>query len=330
MPDSLGILRFQEQYFERIWGGQRLNTLYGKPIPLDRPIGEAWLVSDHPSAPSVVVEGPHTGKTLHDLVVEDPVGLLGSRSFLTPDGRFPLLLKILDPSDVLSVQVRPDDAMALALHEPDVGKTEMWYVLHADPGAELICGVKSGITKDQMRDAINSGTLEDQLISRTVLPGDSVFVEAGTVHAIGKGIVLAEIQQNSDITYRRYDWNRVDAAGNSRTLHIEKGLTATNLTAEPVWKSKNDASGSLLNLTNSYSIVESRYFNTSRIALTDSTIVHKKGHFLIILLVSGSIFVSSETEKTPLRQGECLLLPACCENITLLGTGEVLLYSPGG
>ncbi|MBM3290832.1 MAG: mannose-6-phosphate isomerase, partial [Candidatus Hydrogenedentes bacterium] len=227
MPTNYGILRFHEQYFERIWGGQRLRTLYGKPIPPDKPIGEAWLISDHPSAVSVVADGPHAGRTLHDLIEEDAEALLGPGVKLTPHGRFPLLLKLLDSTDVLSVQVHPDDATAAALGEPDVGKTEMWHVLHADPGAELICGLRPGTTPDQMRAAIASGTLERHLVRFTVKPGDSVYVPAGTVHAIGKGIVLAEIQQNSDLTYRLYDWSRVDASGKARELHVEKGLRAT-------------------------------------------------------------------------------------------------------
>ena len=323
---TFGILRFHEQYFERIWGGQQLRTLYGKPIPADKPIGEAWLISDHPSAVSVVSEGPHAGRTLHDLVEEDTVALLGSRSKLTPHGRFPLLLKLLDSTDVLSVQVHPDDATAAALGEPDVGKTEMWHILHADPGAELICGLQEGATPSLLRSAIEAGDLERYLVRFPVQPGDSVFVRAGTVHAIGKGIVLAEIQQNSDLTYRLYDWNRVDSAGKPRKLHIDKGIRATDFTLDTNQSIKID------NTLESYTscienIVSSKHFNVDILSCNSSTVFTNKSIFHIIFCTYRNVTVSCGTQNISLDIGQCCLVPSCIETFTVSGTGKALVYS---
>ena len=327
MSAPFGLLRFQEQYFERIWGGQRLRTLYGKPIPEDKPIGEAWLISDHPSAVSVVSKGPLTGKTLHDLIEFDAEALLGRPAQLTPHGRFPLLLKLLDSSDVLSVQVHPNDTTAAELGEPDVGKTEMWYVLHADPGAELICGLLPGTTERKCRDAIRDGRLEDYLDHFGVTPGDAVFVEAGTVHAIGKGIVLAEIQQNSDLTYRLYDWSRLDASGKSRQLHVDKGMRATDFSkTRPDLSSINDNCAGAVS-QNVTPLVDSRYFKASLLNAAKAQYSANSEVFRIVLCTIGSVDVSCGTSTEILAPGECVFVPACQKDTMISGEGEALLYS---
>lgn len=326
MSTSLGILRFHEQYFERIWGGQRLRTLFGKPIPEKKPIGEAWLISDHPSAVSIVSEGPHEGRTLHELVELDAEALLGSRMKLTPHGRFPLLLKLLDSSDVLSVQVHPDDATAAALGEPDVGKTEMWHILHADLNSELFCGLAEGTTHETVRSAIESGTLERHLQRFKVKRGDSVLVSAGTVHAIGAGIVLAEIQQNSDLTYRLYDWNRVNPSGKPRDLHIDKGLRATH------FNYKNIQNAIINPFSNGVdapiaSLVSSDYFcSLIYHGIADHTF-QCNSIFFIILCISERISVSIETQSVTLETGTACFIPACTPYFTLTGEGKALVYS---
>ncbi|MDZ4860773.1 MAG: type I phosphomannose isomerase catalytic subunit [Candidatus Hydrogenedentes bacterium] len=327
MTTPFGILRFHEQFFERIWGGQRLSTLYGKPTPKDRPIGEAWLISDHPSAPSVVRDGPHAGRTLHDLVVEDPVSLLGSIERLTPGGRFPLLLKILDANEPLSVQVHPDDETAIASQEPDVGKTEMWYVIHAEPGSQLFVGIEPGATGEKIKDAITRGTLENFLVRRDVAAGDSVLVEAGTVHAIGGGILLAEIQQNSDLTYRLYDWNRCDANGKRRELHIEKGLRATNLAAFPAWREASGHKNREIKITSTKVLSLSDYFVTTHLCIHGECEVEKPGQFLILFSINCTLGVSCGTGKTIIEPGSCGLISADEKSITIAGAGEALLYS---
>jgi len=285
------------------------------------------LISDHPSAPSVVAEGPHTGKTLHQLIEEDPVAVLGNPALLTPNGRFPLLLKILDAEDVLSVQVHPDDLTAKELGEPDVGKTESWYVLYADPGAELICGVRSGTSDTQFEAALKVGKLDELLIHKPVIEGDAVFVSAGIVHAIGGGIVLAEIQQNSDLTYRLHDWNRVDSAGKSRELHIEKGHRATKLDAKPSWREITTSKKSKINSSYFELIFESDFFSVARIEVEGEIDFDTLNHFLIVFCEKGSIIVSNETEKSVLERASSLLIPACINKITLNGEGSILLYA---
>ncbi|NUM53372.1 MAG: class I mannose-6-phosphate isomerase [Candidatus Hydrogenedentes bacterium] len=326
MTTKFGILRFHEQYFERIWGGQRLRSRYGKPIPADKSIGEAWLISDHPSAVSVVSDGPHAGRTLHELLEMDADALLGSRTKLTPHGRFPLLLKLLDSTDVLSVQVHPDDATAAALGEPDVGKTEMWHILHAEPGAELFCGLTPGTTPEQVRASIEAGSLEGHLLRFKVKQGDSIFVPAGTVHAIGAGIVLAEIQQNSDLTYRLYDWNRVDASGRPRDLHIDKALKAIHFDYKNSAENIIDANARA-QARHVTDLVSSAYFSARLCTPGNPVAFQCKGLFFIILCISSCISVSTETLSVGLESGQACLLPACADNFTLSGGGQALVYS---
>ncbi|MCX5758176.1 MAG: class I mannose-6-phosphate isomerase [Candidatus Hydrogenedentes bacterium] len=229
---ELGILRFEEGYFPRIWGGRKLEVLFGKPLPPEQAVGEAWLVADHAVHESVVAEGPHRGRTLHDLVNKHPQALLGRLAPVTPFGRFPLLLKLLDARDVLSVQVHPDDACAKRLGESDVGKTEMWCVLDAESGSELICGLDPGLAPDAFAAAVRDGSIARHMCRYPVHAGSALFVPAGVVHALGAGVVLAEIQQNSDLTYRLYDWERTDADGAPRPLHVEKAMAAMHFGQE--------------------------------------------------------------------------------------------------
>nr|HPK00742.1 class I mannose-6-phosphate isomerase [Candidatus Hydrogenedentota bacterium] len=227
------ILRFKERYYERVWGGQKLKALFGKPFPDNVPVGEAWLISDHPGDESVIDGGFWKGQTLQALLAADARALLGANARTTPAGRFPLLLKLLDAAESLSVQVHPDDACAERLGEPDVGKTEMWSVLQAEPGSELIYGLKPEVGREAFSNAVANGDIEPLLNRFPVQAGDSVFVSAGTVHAIGAGVVLAEIQQNSDLTYRIHDWGRLDSDGQPRTLHLEKALEAIHFSPTP-------------------------------------------------------------------------------------------------
>ena len=187
------VLRFEEKYFERLWGGDKLKSLFDKDVPEGKPIGEAWLIADHRVHESIIAEGPHQGKTLRQLLETDPERILGTRPQLTFQGRFPLLLKILDAHEVLSVQVHPDDAYARHLGEDDVGKTEMWHVLQADANSELICGLAPSVTPEAFTRAVADGSIEDLMVRLPAREGMSVFVPAGMVHAAGRGVVLVEI-----------------------------------------------------------------------------------------------------------------------------------------
>ncbi len=223
MSGDIYPLTFDPVFRDYIWGGRNLETLFGRKLPPGI-VAESWEISGHPSSPTRVNVGPLAGLTLPQ--VQERLGerLVGTRSgWATARGRFPLLVKLLDANQPLSVQVHPPDDYALA-HEGDLGKTEMWYVLHAQAGAELIYGLARETTPREFRAAIDSGRLESLLHRLPVAVGDVIFIPTGTLHALLEGIVVAEIQQNSDTTYRVYDWGRVGADGKPRPLHVDKAL----------------------------------------------------------------------------------------------------------
>lgn len=217
-------LTFEPQLRHYLWGGRNLERLFGRSLP-PGPAAESWEISAHPVLPTRVLHGAWQGRTLIEVQSELGRVLVGSRGRHLPcDGRFPLLVKLLDAAQDLSVQVHPDDAYACEHEDGDPGKTECWYILHAEPGVELIYGLAQDADSEQIRRAIAKGAISEWLCRLPIQAGDCVFVPAGTVHAITAGAVLVEIQQNSDATYRVYDWGRVDANGHPRELHIERAL----------------------------------------------------------------------------------------------------------
>jgi mannose-6-phosphate isomerase len=210
-----------------IWGGHNLEK-FGRTIPAEG-IAESWEISAHPNGSSIVANGIHAGKNLAELTNELGADLIGSNAaWALARGKFPLLVKLLDANRSLSVQVHPKDPYALAHEGNELGKTEMWVVLDAKAGAQIILGVKQGTTPDKFRAGIEQGHLEPYLHYLAVKAGDHVCVPAGSLHAILDGIVIAEIQQNSDTTYRVYDWNRIDSSGKARELHIDKAMDVIN------------------------------------------------------------------------------------------------------
>ncbi len=228
-------LRFEPIFKSMLWGGRRLPEFVRRPAPSADPVGEAWVLSDVDGNLSVVANGPLAGKSLREVIAADPVGVFGQH--VPPDGRFPLLLKFIDAKQELSVQVHPDDEQAVRRKGPGHrGKTEAWVILDANPDTSAIyAGLHPGVTADHFRNALGYGTVPETLHSFTPTPGDCVFLEAGTVHAIGADILLFEVQQTSDITYRLYDWERVDAkTGKPRELHVEAGLACTDFARGPV------------------------------------------------------------------------------------------------
>lgn len=325
---EIGVLRFEESYFERIWGGRRLQTLFGKPLPDRAAIGEAWLIADHPLCESVVLNGPVRGMPLRKLIEGDSAGILGSRARLTPYGRFPLLLKLIDAEDILSVQVHPDDAIAARLGEPDAGKTEMWHVLHAKPGSQLYCGLRPDVTRETLAQAIASETLQPLLTHFKASEGMTVFVDAGTMHAIDSGLVIAEIQQNSNITYRCYDWGRVDGNGKPRDLHIEKSLAATHFGTShggPARTLTYEQSGAVIEVLGAC-----RYFAgealTVRRAFRRDT---RRESFHMLMVKRGRIGLSAGNSGVSLGPGEAALLPGCQVCFDIEGDGEILdFYVP--
>jgi len=221
-------LTFTPVLRDYIWGGRNLETKLGRTLPPGI-VAESWEISGHPSSPTTVESGPLAGQTLPEVLQRLGLDLVGHRSqAMLKRGKFPLLIKLLDANQPLSVQVHPNDEYANLHENGELGKTEMWYILYAKPGAYLIYGLKPGVTPDSFRQALEAGKLESCLHQLPVKAGDAVFIPAGSVHAIMEGILLAEIQQNSDTTYRVYDWNRLGADGKPRPLHIDKAIDVIN------------------------------------------------------------------------------------------------------
>ena len=221
-------LTFSPQLRHYIWGGRNLERLFGRNLPPGI-TAESWEISGHPTAPTAADNGPLAGQTLPQILARWGEALVGSQAgWALQRDKFPLLVKLLDANQNLSVQVHPDDAYGLAHEGGELGKTEMWYILQAKPGAQIIFGLKPGLTKQTFHRALTNGQLENWLHYLPVQAGQAIFVDSGSIHALLAGVVVAEIQQNSDTTYRVYDWGRLGQDGQPRQLHIDKALAVTN------------------------------------------------------------------------------------------------------
>ncbi len=321
-----GLMRFTPIFMDRVWGGDKLADYLQEPLPTGGVIGEAWLISDHPTAESVVAEGPDRGRTLRELLAADADAILGRLATLTPHGRFPLLLKILDAGSALSVQVHPDDACAQRLSEPDVGKTEMWHVIQANAGSELVCGLDPGMDAMGFRAAVERDEIESAMARFETAPGDSVFVSAGTVHAIGGGILLAEIQQNSDLTYRIYDYNRPGPDGTLRELHVEKAAEAIHFGSSHTGKNESlqmpAENGAVRRV-----LAACRYFAAERWDLDGLSAHETHGDsFHIVLTIDGPVQVVTTDGAMTLASGQAVIVPAASGGYTVEGNGAVLVY----
>lgn len=225
-------LRFDPFLRPMVWGGRRLGSVLGKPLPSAGPYGESWDVSDHAAHHSVVATGPRRGQSLQQLMERERAALLGPAA--TRHTTFPWLIKFLDACDWLSVQVHPDDRAVKELWPGERGKTEAWFILDAVPGSRIYAGLLPGMDEARLRAALDAGTVADCLHQFEPRPGDCVFLPAGTVHAVGGGVLMAEVQQTSDATFRLFDWNRRDAQGKSRTLHVKEALACIDWAGGPV------------------------------------------------------------------------------------------------
>jgi len=322
-------LRFEPLFRRYLWGGRRLAEVLKKPIG-DESAAESWEVVDHGADQSVVAFGPLAGTSLHELVEKQGEQLLGkplADQLMSPSipsqlqGRFPLLLKFLDANKDLSVQVHPDDTFGATLDPPDLGKTEAWYVMHADPGAKIYSGLKDGVTKELFQQAIDEKQTESVLHSFEPKAGDCVFIPAGTMHAIGAGLLIAEIQQASDTTFRIYDWARVDKDGKSRPLHIEQGIAATDFSRGPVNASgavqQTDEAGQAFS-----QLVACDKFIMNRRLISESTSIGGDGKFRILAVTQGSVEIENDPSAEPLKMGQTALLPACLPATRLSPSGD--------
>jgi len=288
-------LTFQPIFVERIWGGRKLAELFGKDLPASKRIGESWEIVDRPEAQSVVANGPLRDKTLHELWTRDREPIFGK----VPDtDRFPLLIKLLDAQEKLSLQVHPTDEVAKVLGgEP---KTEFWYVAAADPKAELYVGLRASLTREEFRDAVKQGRVADCVHTIQVKSGDAMFLPAGRFHAVGGGNLLVEIQQNSDTTYRVFDWNRLDDQGRRRQLHVDQALQSIDF--DDVAPKLIEPRGELL--------VKHELFEIQKWNLDAPREIAPPGQFAIVCCLSGAVR-SADVDLTP---GEFFFVPASLQD----------------
>jgi mannose-6-phosphate isomerase len=314
-------LIFQPLFKDRIWGGRELERLYGKAIPADKPIGESWEISDRPGAVSVIANGPFAGKDLHWLMETYRAQLLGGAK-PAAEGRFPLLCKILDAREKLSLQVHPPASKAKELNgEP---KTEMWFIADAAPDASLYVGLKSGVTRAEFEKKANNGSVADCFHRIPVHAGDAMFLPSGRVHAIGDGLVIFEIQQNSDTTYRVFDWNRVGLDGKPRELHVAQSLASIDFNDfEPkLVETKFSADGQIQKRT----LVDDPLFNVDAWKLSSgATGFLKPKKLQIVTVTAGAVEAKSGSTSVNLSAGQFCLIPAILERTELLAKADTNL-----
>jgi len=296
-------LTFNPLFQERIWGGSKLAELFGKKIPPNKRIGESWEIVDRPEAQSIVRNGPLSGRSLHDLWVNFREELFGK----LPDvPRFPLLIKLLDAQEKLSLQVHPPQEIAESLGGE--AKSEFWYVVAAEPNAEIFVGLRKSMTRDQFEDAVHSGTVANCIHAVRMKNGAAMFLPSGRFHAIGAGNLLVEVQQNSDTTYRVFDWNRVDDQGKPRQLHVDQALQCidfNDVAPKPI-----TPKGELL--------ARHQLFEVQKWNLKSARDIAPIGQFAIVLCLSGAMQCAG-VDFTP---GEFFLVPASLEDRSIHPRGE--------
>ncbi|SET46941.1 mannose-6-phosphate isomerase [Salinibacillus kushneri] len=307
----------QPVFQERIWGGQKLRTEYGYNIPSEQ-TGEAWVISAHPNGPSVIQNGPLQGKTLKE-AWEGHGELFQKRE--DNDEAYPLLVKILDANADLSVQVHPDDNFAREVEGQPYGKTECWYVLSAEEESEIVFGHHAE-TREQMEQMMDEGMWDEFLQRVKVKKGDFIYVPSGTLHAIGKGIVILETQQSSDITYRVYDYDRTDAQGNKRELHLDRAKQVTTVPHQPVNPTPEQALIDDITMTK---LVEAQYFTVSHWQLKGRSMQKQDKDFLQVSVVEGDAEMMMNGKTYELNKGTHFILPSGVVEYELNGDAEFIV-----
>jgi mannose-6-phosphate isomerase len=314
-------LQFRPHFKQYLWGGRGLGEVLGKPIGDGPSYAESWEVVDHGEDQSVVLNGPLADLALHQLVVEYGEQLFGTSS---PSSQFPLLLKFLDAQKNLSLQVHPNDAYGATMNPPDLGKTEAWVVMHAAPDSVIYAGLKRGFDRAAFARELSRGT--GHLCAHQIRPqiGDCIFIPAGAVHAIGAGLLIAEIQQASNTTFRLYDWNRVGPDGQPRPLHLDRGLDVTDYDLGPIEPQQPQAT----ERAHVERLVECDKFVLDRwtvAAGSMDTIFPADDRFHIVTVLQGTAELNHPEIEAPLERGQTVLLPAVRESLALQLSGDAIL-----
>jgi len=319
--ELLGPLKFMPLFKNKIWGGNKIHTILKhdfSPLPN---CGELWAISGIPGNESVVSEGPLEGNTLNEVLEIYMSDLVGEDIYDTYENEFPLLIKFIDANDWLSVQVHPDDELA-AERGLESGKTEMWYIIQADEGAQIIKGFSKDTNKEEYQQHLKNNNLESILNYSPVKAGDVFYIDAKKIHALGPGILLTEIQQSSDTTYRIYDWNRKDSEGKGRQLHIEEALDSIDFSKE-----KGNAIHYHNHKNESQSIVDEKYFTTNILEF-DNPIekdYEEVNSFVIYIITKGSFILKGNQGDMDLGIGDVVMLPATTKTVELHPLPEATL-----
>jgi mannose-6-phosphate isomerase len=310
-------LTFEPIFKERIWGGTKLKEYLNKSFEGNQ-IGESWELSTVANDVSVVSNGAFAGLNLNELIEKYPTEILGKKSIEKFGLKFPLLFKFLDAKEDLSIQVHPNDELAMQRHN-SFGKTEMWYVMQADTTARLVVGFKNNTNKKSYLKHLENKTLVSVLNEIPVKKGDAFFLETGTIHAIGAGVLIAEIQQTSDITYRLYDWDRKDANGNSRELHTDLAVDAIN------YKETNTKVAYETKVNQSVNLVQCPFFKTNILEISGKYNWKKNiESFTVFMCTEGSFTLNSTNLEKNFKKGDTVLIPAIIDSFEIIGVTTLL------
>lgn len=319
MNSKLYPLKFQPILKEKIWGGQKLKTLLNKPSSLPK-VGESWEISDVEGDTSIVSAGNLGGKSLQDLLKIYKSDLVGEKNYMQFGDKFPLLVKFIDAKEDLSIQLHPNDKLAKERHN-SFGKTEMWYIMQADHDSNLIVGFNQDMTAEKYLKHLEAKTLTKILNFDKVKTGDTYFIEVGRVHAIGAGVLLAEIQQTSDVTYRVYDWDRVDNQGNERELHNDLAIDAFDFNMPDNFRVSYEK---VTNTSNE--MVSCPYFTTNYLKVTQQ--IKKENtydSFIIYMCVEGEANILVDESVVSIKKGETILMPAAIKDFEITSKNTTLL-----
>ena len=314
--------KFRPVYKDYIWGGENLKK-YNKDFSGN--VAESWEVSCHPDGNSIIKNGEYKGLPLGQIIKTHPEDIMGKYIPQKYIEKFPLLIKLIDANDKLSVQVHPDDEYAKLIGSSDFGKNEMWHILEAKPGAKLIYGVKEDVDRDKFIKSVKEGTVEDCLNFIEVSPGDTIYIPAGVVHAIGEGILLAEVQQNSNLTFRIYDYNRVDKNGKTRELHIDKAIEvidfekskkADKIKEECILINDGVKRSELIN--NEYFVIEKYYVEGKVFDRADGS------KFIVYVVLDGECQINYKSGSEKIKKGASVFIPAAMGDFEMSGEFKAL------